>query len=115
MVRILLRLEGLAILIASVYLYSLTEASWLLFALLLFTPDLSMIGYLKDKKIGATIYNLVHNVALGVLVIFLGVLMNIPVLIPIGLILAAHVGMDRAMGYGLKYPTSFKDTHMQKV
>jgi len=35
--------------------------------------------------------------------------------VAISLIWIAHIGIDRVLGYGLKYPTAFKDTHLQKV
>jgi hypothetical protein len=75
-----------------------------------------MVGYLKDKELGALLYNLVHNYALALLLTALGVLIaNNNTVSLIGIILIAHVGLDRALGYGLKYSTNFKDTHIQKV
>lgn len=75
-----------------------------------------MIGYLKYKKIGAIIYNSVHNYVLALFVIGLGYLiLKHEAITQFGIILFAHVSMDRVLGFGLKYPTNFKDTHFQKV
>jgi hypothetical protein len=112
---ILLRIEGCAVLILSVTLYWAFGAGWLLFAVLLFTPDISMVGYLGGAKIGASIYNLVHTIALPLLLIAISVVTSHIVFAPYGLIWTAHIGMDRMLGFGLKYPTNFKDTHLQRV
>lgn len=87
----------------------------LLLLLLLFLPDISMLGYLKDKKIGSQIYNFVHNHLVGVIIIFIGITINEQLLILGGIALNAHVGLDRALGFGLKLPSSFKDTHLGKI
>lgn len=115
MVSVILRFEGLAFLLLSLYFYNQLGGNWLLFFVLLFLPDISMIGYLRDKKIGAALYNLVHNYILATIVIGVGVLMTNNTLILLGLILFAHVGLDRLLGFGLKYPENFKHTHLQKV
>ena len=86
-----------------------------MFLLLLLAPDIFMVGYLKNTKLGATLYNLGHTFLLGLLLMLLGMLGNNLTLIQVGLIFIAHVGMDRFLGFGLKYPTHFKDTHIQKV
>lgn len=115
MVKKILHLEGLVILATSLYLYYVTNGSWWLLILLLLAPDLSMIGYLKDKKLGAITYNLVHNYVLSLVLIAVGLISQNSLIIQIGLILTAHIAMDRMLGFGLKYPTNFKDTHLQKV
>lgn len=112
---ILLRIEGCAILAVSVILYRELHFSWLLFAILLLAPDLSMIGYLGGVKIGASFYNIVHTLAAPLLLIGFSVLTSRFSLLPYGLIWTAHIGMDRMLGFGLKYPTNFKDTHLQHV
>ena len=115
-VRNILRLEGLAFFLFSAWVYSFLGGSWLTFFGLLFVPDVSMIGYVKDKKLGAITYNLVHTYVLGLIIFFIGaIIAPHSFTSSLGLILIAHVGMDRFFGYGLKYPTGFKDTHMQKV
>ncbi len=116
MVKKLLHAEGIAFFLAALFCYNLFEGNWLLFIILLFTPDISMLGYLKDKKLGAQLYNLGHNYVLALLVISFGLFVTgNPLVTHVGIILFAHVALDRALGYGLKYPSSFKDTHLQKV
>lgn len=112
---VLLRLEGLALLIASVVLYTLHGASWWLFALLLFAPDLGMLGYLGGNRIGATMYNLVHITVLPVALGLTGFLTTTPMLLSIALIWLAHIGLDRAVGYGLKLPEHFQHTHLGRI
>ncbi|KXG09469.1 hypothetical protein AT864_02188 [Anoxybacillus sp. P3H1B] len=113
--KILLQLEGAAILLLSLYFYSYNQFSWLLFFVLLFVPDISMIGYLFNNKVGAVLYNLFHTYSLPIGAVILGVLLSSEVVLEIGLIWSAHIGMDRMIGYGLKYPTHFKDTHLNRV
>ncbi len=112
---ILLRIEGFAVLAVSVLLYWQMHFGWLLFAILLLAPDLSMIGYLGGAKIGAPVYNLVHTLAGPLLLIGFSLITARLSLLPYGLIWTAHIGMDRMLGFGLKYPTNFKDTHLQRV
>ena len=113
--RWLLHLEGAAILALSLYFYAKGHSSWWLFALLLLAPDLFMLGYLKDVKWGCTMYNLVHTLTGPLLLLALGLVLSKAAIIPYALIWFAHIGMDRALGFGLKYPTTFKDTHLQRV
>ncbi|ARK32345.1 DUF4260 domain-containing protein [Halalkalibacter krulwichiae] len=113
--KILLHVEGAAVLILSLYLYSSFQFSWLLFFVLLLAPDISMIGYLINQKVGAILYNIVHTYSLAIFIIMSGVLISSSMLVAFGLILSAHIGMDRMLGYGLKYPSSFKDTHLGRV
>jgi hypothetical protein len=112
---ILLRIEGFAVLTVSVFLYWQMHFGWLLFALLLLAPDLSMVGYLGGARIGAPIYNIVHTLAGPLLLIGFSLVTARVSLLPYGLIWTAHIGMDRMLGFGLKYPTNFKDTHLQRV
>lgn len=114
-VRGWLRLEGAAAFIAGLALYGWLGGSWLLVLPLLLLPDLSAIGYLRGPRLGAFTYNVVHNWALGLAVLGLAVATNsVPIAIA-GAILVAHVGMDRAVGYGLKLSTSFHDTHLGRM
>jgi Domain of unknown function (DUF4260) len=113
--RILLRMEGCAILAGSIVLYWGLHIGWVLFAILILAPDLSMIGYLGGAKIGASVYNLVHTLVGPLLLIGFAVLTARFIFVPYGLIWTAHIGMDRMLGFGLKYPTNFKDTHLQHV
>ncbi len=113
--RLLLHLEGFAIFIGAVALYWMEGFSGWLFALLLFVPDLSMVGYLKNPQIGATVYNAIHTFVTAGILLGMGWSLEIDLLLQLGLILAAHIGIDRTLGYGLKYVTAFKDTHLQRV
>jgi hypothetical protein len=114
-VRGWLRLEGMAAFIAGLALYGWLGGSWLLVVPLLLLPDLSAVGYLRGPRLGAFTYNLVHNWALGLGVLGLAVATNSVPLAIAGAILDAHVGMDRAVGYGLKLSTSFHDTHLGRM
>ena len=114
-VRLLLRLEGLAAFAVSLALYAHAGFSWLIFALFLLAPDLSMLGYLAGPRVGATLYNLVHTYVLALLLTLVGFLGAQPALTTAGLILVAHIGLDRALGYGLKYSTAFGDTHLGRT
>jgi hypothetical protein len=89
------------------------ELLWFVPALLL--PDITMLGYLRGNHVGAIAYNIGHNWFVGGLVLGAGLLFTIPALTFAGAILVAHTGGDRILGYGLKYPTSFQDTHLGRI
>ena len=110
-----LRAEGLAALVAGLALYGLLGGPWLAVVPLLLVPDASAVGYLRGARLGAFGYNLVHNWALGLGVLGLGLATDSTGIALAGAILIAHTGMDRAMGYGLKLPTSFQDTHLGRI
>lgn len=114
-VRIWLRLEGLAVLAASLFFYRQQPASWLLFAVLFLAPDLSMLGYFAGARIGSAAYNIAHSYLLPLVLLLLAILTAHPVWIPYALIWMAHIGFDRLLGYGLKYPSAFRDTHLGKI
>src|SRR5262245_31394036 len=111
-VRSWLRLEGLAAFAAGLGLFGASGGTWLFVIPLLLLPDLSAVGYLVGPRVGAFTYNLVHNWVHGIVVLGLGVWLSSPSLLLVASILIAHVGMDRAVGYGLKLPSSFQDTHL---
>jgi hypothetical protein len=106
------RLEGLATLGVSILLYATLGGSWWLFALLLLAPDISIAGYLLGNQPGQWIYNLVHSYLLPLLLAALAYSFGPAWLLLISLIWLAHVGMDRAVGYGLKEAAGFKYTHL---
>jgi hypothetical protein len=108
-------LEGAAIFLAATAFYRAGHNPWWLFAVLFLAPDLFMLGYLLDAKRGAAVYNLVHTLTLPLLLLGTAFVFTAPRCIPYSLIWLAHIGIDRALGYGLKYPTFFKDTHLQHV
>ena len=111
----LLRAEGAALLALGVLLYWVNGGSWLMFGVLLLAPDLSVLGYLAGPKVGALLYNAFHTYAVPAVVGASGMVLASPLAIAVALIWLAHIGMDRTVGYGLKFPTSFKDTHLQRV
>jgi hypothetical protein len=113
--RRLLHLEGLAVLVAALTLYFDAGYGWLALVLLFLAPDLSMLGYLGGPRVGALAYDVVHTYALPVALALVGVLGEVGLATQLGLIWLAHIGLDRLLGYGLKYPTGFKDTHLQRV
>jgi len=111
----LLRIEGLAVLVGSLVLYFDAGFGWLLLLLLILAPDLSMLGYLGGPAVGSLTYDVVHTYALPIALGVVGVLGESDTAMQLALIWLAHIGMDRLVGYGLKYPTGFKDTHLQRV
>ena len=114
-VRGWLRLEGAAVFIAGLAAYGWLGGPWLLVIPLLLLPDVSAIGYLRDPRVGAFTYNLVHNWAFGLGLLAAGLAFgSVPIEI-LGIVAIAHTGMDRAVGYGLKLPTSFQDTHLGRM
>jgi hypothetical protein len=115
MIRRVLRLESLALLVFFLTLYEHTLGSWGMFALLILTPDLSLLGYAKNKKSGAYLYNIVHNYAMAGLIGLVGFMLGSALLTQYALILGCHIAIDRIFGFGLKYENSFKSTHLQKI
>jgi hypothetical protein len=114
--RLILRLEGAALLIASVYLYSKTGMAWWLFVVLVLAPDLSLAAYIfGGPRIGGIVYNAAHSL-IGPLALGLGgFLLPSFDLIALALIWLAHIGGDRMLGYGLKYDEGFAFTHLGRV
>jgi hypothetical protein len=108
----LLRLESAAALAGATVAYHALGGRWALFALLFLLPDLSMLGYLASRRVGATCYNAAHSYLGPALLAACGATLNAHVLLCVACIWAAHVGFDRLLGYGLKYGTSFGDTHL---
>lgn len=111
--RAWLRVEGLVVLLFAAWLYAEGDFSWVLFAALFFVPDVSFAGYLAGPRAGAVVYNVGHSYV-GPLALALGSIAagRTPEL---ALIWAAHIGFDRALGYGLKYPSGFGDTHLGRI
>jgi Domain of unknown function (DUF4260) len=114
-IRLVLRLERLSLAIAGLALFLAAGGPWWLFALLLFVPDASMIGYLSGPRIGAITYNAAHNLVSAGVALGIGWWADAGWLVLAGAVLLAHVGMDRALGYGLKLPTDFRDTHLGRI
>jgi hypothetical protein len=108
----ILRSEEIAMFLFSIFIFSKMEFAWWWFAALLLAPDISMLGYLANPKIGAWTYNIAHHKGIALLVFALGIISNNAYLQLSGVILFAHSSMDRIMGYGLKYTDSFQNTHL---
>ena len=108
----LLRMEGLAVAAVTAVLYARTGASWWLFAVLWLVPDLSMLGYLVDSCWGARTYNASHSYVTPATLAVCALLLHQAALVPVALIWINHIGVDRLLGYGLKYPAGFKWTHL---
>jgi Domain of unknown function (DUF4260) len=113
--RVLLHLEGAAVAVSALVLYFWDGHPWWLLLVLALAPDLSMVAYAFGPRAGAIAYDLAHTYALAVPLAVLGVLTDVDALVQVGLVWIAHIGVDRALGYGLKYPTDFKDTHLQRL
>lgn len=110
--QILLRLEGLCVFLGAVAIYGLAGYSWWLFAGLLLAPDLFMVGYVSGPRLGALVYNAGHTYVIPFGIGAFGYTLAAPVASALALIWTTHIGMDRALGYGLKRPTGFHDTHL---
>jgi len=106
------RLEGLALLAASSILFAWSGQSWWWFGLLLLAPDLFMVGYLGGPRLGAATYNFGHAMIWPLALLTTGIVGDRRGLVAVGSIWLAHIGMDRALGYGLKHSDSFQNTHL---
>lgn len=115
-VRLVLRFEGAALFLLGTGLYFASGAPWWLFLLLFFVPDVAFLAYLAGSRFGAAAYNTLHSLvgplALGAIGFYLA---TAPLLISVALVWLAHVGFDRALGYGLKYASGFADTHLGRI
>jgi hypothetical protein len=113
--RALLHVEGLAVLGGALALYFHLDYGWVLLVALALAPDLAAVGYLAGNRIGAAAYNAAHTYVGPVVLATVGVLDDIDIATQLSLIWLVHIGGDRLLGYGLKYPSAFKDTHLQRV
>lgn len=110
-----LRLEGFAVLVVAVVAYGAFGFSWWVFAALVLLPDLSMLAYARGPRFGARAYNLVHTSVLPFALALVGFFWSSDAALAAGLAWLAHIGLDRAVGYGLKRPTGFHDTHLGRI
>jgi hypothetical protein len=113
--RSILRLEGAALALGAGFFYWRLDGSWILFAILFLAPDLSFLAYLLSPRAGAMAYNAAHATLAPLAVLALGVWLGSVIAEQIALIWLAHVGFDRALGYGLKYSSAFADTHLGRI
>jgi hypothetical protein len=114
-VKTLLRLEGLTLLAGMTLLYAFWGGPWWLYAVLFFAPDLSFVAYLAGPKIGAWAYNAVHSTIIPLAMLTAGFSFAPPPVLSLALIWLAHIGFDRALGYGLKYQAGFGFTHLGRI
>jgi hypothetical protein len=110
--QLLLKLEELAEFLLGVIIFNHLNFAWWYFPLLLLTPDIGMLGYLLNPKIGAWTYNIFHHKAVAIMILLFGFFENNQGVMLAGTILFSHAAFDRIMGYGLKYDDNFKHTHL---
>ncbi|MFD2563130.1 DUF4260 domain-containing protein [Aquimarina rubra] len=110
-----LQLEELAMLVLGIYLFSLLSFPWWLFLALFLVPDIGMLGYLVNKKIGALTYNIFHHKGLAIFLYCVGIYLSNEHIQLCGIILFSHAAFDRILGYGLKYEKGFKFTHLGEI
>jgi hypothetical protein len=109
------RLEWAAVAVAAVVLYAFTGVSWWLFLVLILAPDLSMLGYLAGPRVGALSYNAFHVLVFPVLLAVFGIWTGEAVATAVAMIWTVHIAADRALGYGLKLTSGFRDTHLGRI
>jgi hypothetical protein len=113
--RTMLRLEGLTLFIGMTLLYAVWGGSWWIYAILFLVPDLSFVAYLSGPKFGAIIYNAAHSYMAPMSLMTTGFALASPLTLSIAMIWLAHIGIDRALGYGMKYSAGFGFTHLGRV
>jgi hypothetical protein len=111
----LLRAEGLVLFAAAIALYVREDFSLLLLALLFLAPDLSFVGLAAGPRVAAVAYDTAHTYVGPILLASASLVVEWSTGVQLGLIWLAHIGIDRALGYGLRYPDAFRDTHLQRV
>ena len=111
----ILRLEGVVILICSIIILIYLKSNWILNIVVFLLIDISLLGYLSNPKLGATIFNIGHTLSLPIILLIIGILINSSISIQIGIIWVAHIGYDKMKGFGLKYPDSFDSSHLNYV
>ena len=113
--RTLLRLEGLTLFAGMTVLYAVWDGSWWVYAILFLVPDLSFAAYLAGPQVGAIVYNAAHSYLAPVTLMITGFAITSPLILSIAMIWLAHIGIDRALGYGLKYSSGFPFTHLGRI
>lgn len=110
----LVRIEEFFFFLFSIYLFTLLDFQWWFFPLFFLVPDIGMLGYTANTRIGAIIYNLFHHRAVSITLYVIGAYLTNPVIQFAGIILFAHSSLDRVFDYGLKYTDDFKHTHLSQ-
>ena len=113
--RTMLRLEGLALFLGMTLLYWVWDGSWWVYAALFLAPDLSFLAYLFGARFGAMLYNAAHTYMVPMALMTVGFATTEPLVLSIAMIWLAHIGFDRALGYGLKYGAGFGFTHLGRI
>ena len=113
--KAILKVEQLFLLLLSIFLFLQLDYAWWWFLLLFLAPDISMVGYVFGPKIGAVVYNLAHHQGVAIVFYVLGLVSGSQVLQLAGLVMLGHSAFDRVLGYGLKYPDSFRRTHLGTI
>ena len=113
--RTLLRLEGLTLFVGMTLLYAVWDGSWWVYAIVFLVPDLSFAAYLAGPRAGAIIYNAAHSYMAPMALMTTGFALSSPLVLSIAMIWLAHIGIDRALGYGLKYSLGFGFTHLGRI
>jgi hypothetical protein len=113
--RTLLRLEGLTLFLGMTVVYAVWGGSWWVFAVLFLVPDLSFAAYLAGPRVGALVYNAAHSYMAPVALLTTGFALASPPTLSIAMIWLAHIGIDRVLGYGLKYSAGFGFTHLGRI
>lgn len=111
-VKFWLRIENLGVLLVSVFAYMQLDLGLAKFLVLFLIPDIAFVAYLANPRIGAFCYNLTHSYLGAVLLLVSGWAVNSEAMISVGIIWIAHIGFDRALGFGLKYSAGFRYTHL---
>jgi hypothetical protein len=115
MMKSIIKLEEFGLFLFGIYLFNQLDYAWWFFLVLILAPDFSMIGYAFSNKFGAFLYNLVHHRAIAIMIYLAGVYFSNNFIQLTGIILFSHSSMDRMLGYGLKYETGFKYTHLGEI
>lgn len=110
--RQILRVEGLAVLVAAIGVYFALEGPVWLLVVLALAPDLSMLAYLAGPRVGSLGYNLVHTYSFPLALGGVGYWAGVRLAMLVAAVWVGHIGADRLMGYGLKYESGFGDTHL---
>ena len=113
--RTLLRLEGLALFTGMTLPYAVWGGSWWVYLILFLVPDLSFAAYLAGPRFGSVIYNAAHSYLAPMALNVTGFAINEPLILSIAMIWLAHIGVDRALGFGLKDSAGFGFTHLGRI
>ncbi|MAB48326.1 MAG: hypothetical protein CMC05_06820 [Flavobacteriaceae bacterium] len=110
-----LKLEELGMFVLGIFLFTQLSYAWWWFLVLILLPDIGMLGYFINTKVGALTYNIFHHKGLAVIIYLIGIYFDMELLKLIGIILFSHASLDRIFGYGLKFKDNFKNTHLGEI